>query len=325
MWQCAVVLVLGCGLVDAFSAVGSFRRPSLRQNQGRTDRRWSHEGALTSLSQFDSPSGEMEDTPVGGEGDVPPWQRFEDEFALHFTVPFPLSGALIGKGGETVRKIRAAGGESCRVAFANPEEGIPSPVRVVQISGSYDGVLNALDSLFDELQVSLQSNEKLLDKGWEPTREFSVHLYLPTEHVGAVIGVGGQTQRRIKGESGAGSMVVPLQDDQGRGPRLLYLGNDVQCDKKMVMRGNVGNLKVAFSMAARSLADSAQTFPDRVKAQGVSKKSLATLQKIVARAANARFPMREGESKFGRSGFAVEEAGAPDDTGFQEGTFAEAA
>jgi len=318
MTQAVLLAALCCSLTSAFSPLWQQRTvPPISQQIFRS---WSvrrisdplPSSALLQTEVEDAPAEEADTSAAvsetapetAPEGDGMVRREFPSyEFVVHFYIPSVFCGPLIGAGGSVIREIREATG--ARVEFAG---GGPAPIRLLQVAGEYEVVLATIERLFRTIEQAVRTSERLIEKGWDVTRPFSVHLFFPTPQFGALMGLAGETQRRIRTESGARTMLVPLQDEEGRGPRLIYLGNDIQCERKMIIKGDVDNVRQAMLMSVKALTDSAQQFPLRAKAEYLGKRKLATLQEILEKASQTRRIF--GSPGGGRGGYGSNQQGA---------------
>ncbi|OTF83645.1 hypothetical protein BLA29_001183 [Euroglyphus maynei] len=108
---------------------------------------------------------------------------------FEYPVSPQLIGLVIGKGGETIRKIQADSG--CKVQFDTTKVDAQGN-KICQFTGTQDAVNRALD-MVKEIIDTVTGGQGSIDE---------IRLVVPTSRTGTVIGRGGETIRALKQQSG---------------------------------------------------------------------------------------------------------------------------
>nr|XP_027198425.1 far upstream element-binding protein 1-like [Dermatophagoides pteronyssinus]XP_027198426.1 far upstream element-binding protein 1-like [Dermatophagoides pteronyssinus]XP_027198427.1 far upstream element-binding protein 1-like [Dermatophagoides pteronyssinus] len=108
---------------------------------------------------------------------------------FEYPVSPQLIGLVIGKGGETIRKIQADSG--CKVQFDTTKVDAQGN-KICQFTGTQDAVNRALD-MVKEIIDTVTGGQGSIDE---------IRLVVPTSRTGTVIGRGGETIRQLKQQSG---------------------------------------------------------------------------------------------------------------------------
>jgi far upstream element-binding protein len=109
-------------------------------------------------------------------------------------VPPQYIGLVIGKGGETIRRIQQESG--CKVQFDTTKVD-SSGNKVCQISGNPDAVKRAVDMVNEIVENAMQGRGPPKHRDGDEVR-----FGIPAHRTGAVIGRGGDTIKGLKQQSG---------------------------------------------------------------------------------------------------------------------------
>jgi len=120
-----------------------------------------------------------------------------------------LAGCIIGKGGSVISSIRRNCGGRLEVREGNRHAG---GERVVIIDGNEDEVMRLISEVFDHLA---RTPSRAWGERHEEDRTIEVMLVMPSVHMGALMGRGGQNMVRIR-EVGARVRVDSLKDAEER-------------------------------------------------------------------------------------------------------------
>ncbi|ORX88492.1 hypothetical protein K493DRAFT_77807 [Basidiobolus meristosporus CBS 931.73] len=137
--------------------------------------------------------------------------------SIEFSIPSSVVGLVIGRGGESLKRIERAQG--VKVQFS--QDHAPSdPERKVTIIGLPDDVEKAKDMILQTIEES-RANRAAGGGGGYGSRhsagpgQSTVYINVPNNKVGLVIGKGGETIRMLQERSGARITVTP---DSARDP-----------------------------------------------------------------------------------------------------------
>lgn len=121
---------------------------------------------------------------------------------VRLLIPGGRAGGLIGKGGETIMRLRNRSG--CGIDISRE----PTPTRTVVLSGSIAAILVAHEAILHEMSIveerrSAAPREVDQRQRSDATLSGSEQLQLPSDVIGKVIGRGGDVIREIRHTSGA--------------------------------------------------------------------------------------------------------------------------
>eukprot|EP00466_Bigelowiella_natans_P011085 jgi/Bigna1/145755/aug1.103_g20463 len=130
----------------------------------------------------------------GGRGDRDDRDRRHNQPRKEIKVPNGDVGLLIGRGGETIRRLQHDFG--CQIQIERkPRPG--SPNRVVTLSGPED----AIEKLHEDIR-GMMNNRRGGDRERGPQKERKV-IMVPGHMIGMIIGKGGETIRGLRQRTGA--------------------------------------------------------------------------------------------------------------------------
>ncbi|VDO34515.1 unnamed protein product, partial [Brugia timori] len=139
-------------------------------------------------------------------------------------IPSAAVGALIGKGGETMRNLKSESG--CRLQMSKNQEavftltasGILPPgtnERICLVKGKIASVLKVSDVILEKIREKVDNNtpSDIFDhKGME--RKNEMKLVVPNTSAGMVIGKSGARIKEIREQTGANIQVYPKAGSQ---------------------------------------------------------------------------------------------------------------
>ncbi|XP_054158147.1 far upstream element-binding protein 2-like [Oppia nitens] len=118
-------------------------------------------------------------------------QRYSN---VEVPVPPQYIGLVIGKGGETIRRIQQECG--CKVQFDTTKVD-PNGNKICQINGNPDPVKKAVDMVNEIVENAMQGRGPSKHRDGDEVR-----FTIPAHRTGAVIGRGGDTIKQLKQQSG---------------------------------------------------------------------------------------------------------------------------
>jgi len=138
-----------------------------------------------------------------GEDSSPHKRLAEDCLHLKLLIPSSSSGAIIGKGGETIAEIQKNTGTKMKMSKAN--DYYPGTTeRVLLVTGTKDAiedVVNMVVSKIAQFMGEKRASRPEMDDGSD--REKQIKLIVPNSTAGMIIGKGGAYVREMKERSGA--------------------------------------------------------------------------------------------------------------------------
>ncbi|KAK1436659.1 hypothetical protein QVD17_02441 [Tagetes erecta] len=168
---------------------------------------------------------------------------FDDQpTSRRMEIPSNKVGVLIGKSGDTIRTLQYSSG--ARIQITRDSEADPNAAtRPVQLIGSIESI-NKAERLIKEVIAEA-------DAGGSPSliaRGFSVHssgigeqlhLQVPNEKVGVIIGKGGETIKNLQTRSGARIQLIPQhlpEGDQSKERTVRVTGDrrQIEMAKEMI-------------------------------------------------------------------------------------------
>eukprot|EP00743_Colponemidia_sp_Colp-15_P003342 GILK01003611.1.p1 GENE.GILK01003611.1~~GILK01003611.1.p1 ORF type:complete len:385 (-),score=55.71 GILK01003611.1:235-1389(-) len=126
---------------------------------------------------------------------------------IKMMLPNAFVGAVIGKAGANIRKIREE--TPARVQIA---DSIPGQLeRLVTVSGPVTAVHLAFSFMFQKVQEGLATDSHSLFNSDANNMEMSIRLLIPNNQIGAVIGKGGVHIKEVRDSTG-GKIHIPKED-----------------------------------------------------------------------------------------------------------------
>lgn len=141
-------------------------------------------------------------------------------------VPRDVVGFVIGKGGETIKRIQQESG--CKVQFTMPDNGV-GPDRVCLLQGEPQQIDDATQKI-REIIDSSRSRGPPHSRGPPPNAPGvrSIEIPVPSHKCGIVIGKGGETIRQINQISGAHVEINKTTSDNPTVKHFIVRGTDSQ-------------------------------------------------------------------------------------------------
>ncbi|VDN07831.1 unnamed protein product [Thelazia callipaeda] len=129
-------------------------------------------------------------------------------------IPSAAVGALIGKGGETMRNLKSESG--CRLQMSKNQEVYPGTnERICLVKGKIASVLKVSNVILEKIREKVDNNtpSDIFDhKGME--RKNEMKLVVPNTSAGMVIGKSGARIKEIREQTGANIQVYPKAGSQ---------------------------------------------------------------------------------------------------------------
>ncbi|XP_051863158.1 RNA-binding protein Pasilla isoform X9 [Drosophila sulfurigaster albostrigata] len=174
---------------------------------------------------------------------TPPLQfqpSFSDTtFHMKILVPAVASGAIIGKGGETIASLQKDTG--ARVKMSKSHDFYPGTTeRVCLITGSVEGIMTVVDFIMDKIREKPDLTTKIIDAESKQAqeRDKQVKILVPNSTAGMIIGKGGAFIKQIKEESGSYVQISQKPKDVSLQERCITIIGDKENNKnacKMIL------------------------------------------------------------------------------------------
>ncbi|VDK58057.1 unnamed protein product, partial [Anisakis simplex] len=138
----------------------------------------------------------------------------EEIVQVKVLIPSAAVGAIIGKGGETMRSLKSESG--CRLQMSkNQEVYHGTNERICLVKGKIVSVLKVLDVMMEKIREKVDPNtpaDVFDHKGVDRTKEMK--LLVPNTSAGMVIGKSGARIKEIRDQTGANIQVYPKAGSQ---------------------------------------------------------------------------------------------------------------
>ncbi|XP_034487967.1 RNA-binding protein Nova-1 isoform X7 [Drosophila innubila] len=160
-------------------------------------------------------------------------------FHMKILVPAVASGAIIGKGGETIASLQKDTG--ARVKMSKSHDFYPGTTeRVCLITGSVDGIMTVVDFIMDKIREKPDLTTKIIDAESKQAqeRDKQVKILVPNSTAGMIIGKGGAFIKQIKEESGSYVQISQKPKDVSLQERCITIIGDKENNKnacKMIL------------------------------------------------------------------------------------------
>ncbi|KAF2347372.1 K domain type 1 [Trinorchestia longiramus] len=144
-------------------------------------------------------------------------------FHLKILVPSVASGAIIGKGGETIAQLQKETGARVKMSKANDFYPGTSE-RVCLITGNVDAIITVLTFVMEKVKEKPDPNAKADFEGKNSAdREKQLKILVPNSTAGMIIGKAGAYIKQIKEESGAYVQISQKAKDQSLAERCITI------------------------------------------------------------------------------------------------------
>uniref|UniRef100_A0A1I8PH66 K Homology domain-containing protein n=2 Tax=Stomoxys calcitrans TaxID=35570 RepID=A0A1I8PH66_STOCA len=163
----------------------------------------------------------------------------DSTYHMKILVPAVASGAIIGKGGETIASLQKDTG--ARVKMSKSHDFYPGTTeRVCLITGNVDGILAVLDFVMDKIREKPDLTSKILDADTKQSqeRDKQVKILVPNSTAGMIIGKGGAYIKQVKEESGSYVQISQKPKDISLQERCITIIGDKENNKnacKMIL------------------------------------------------------------------------------------------
>ncbi|XP_051863152.1 RNA-binding protein Pasilla isoform X3 [Drosophila albomicans] len=160
-------------------------------------------------------------------------------FHMKILVPAVASGAIIGKGGETIASLQKDTG--ARVKMSKSHDFYPGTTeRVCLITGSVEGIMTVVDFIMDKIREKPDLTTKIIDAESKQAqeRDKQVKILVPNSTAGMIIGKGGAFIKQIKEESGSYVQISQKPKDVSLQERCITIIGDKENNKnacKMIL------------------------------------------------------------------------------------------
>ncbi|XP_049304132.1 RNA-binding protein Pasilla isoform X2 [Bactrocera dorsalis] len=167
------------------------------------------------------------------------WCYGDSSYHMKILVPAVASGAIIGKGGETIASLQKDSG--ARVKMSKSHDFYPGTTeRVCLITGSVDGIMSVMDFIMDKIREKPDLTTKIIDTDSKQNqdRDKQVKILVPNSTAGMIIGKGGAFIKQIKEESGSYVQISQKPKDISLQERCITIIGDKENNKaacKMIL------------------------------------------------------------------------------------------
>ncbi|XP_017073472.1 RNA-binding protein Nova-1 isoform X2 [Drosophila eugracilis] len=167
------------------------------------------------------------------------WCYGETTYHMKILVPAVASGAIIGKGGETIASLQKDTG--ARVKMSKSHDFYPGTTeRVCLITGSTEAIMVVLEFIMDKIREKPDLTNKIVDAESKQTqeRDKQVKILVPNSTAGMIIGKGGAFIKQIKEESGSYVQISQKPKDVSLQERCITIIGDKENNKnacKMIL------------------------------------------------------------------------------------------
>jgi len=147
-------------------------------------------------------------------------------YYLKILVPGVASGAIIGKGGETIAQLQKETGARVKMSKAN--DYYPGTTeRVCLITGHVDAIITVLTFVMEKIKEKPDPNAKPEYDGKNAVdREKQLKILVPNSTAGMIIGKAGAYIKQIKEESGAYVQISQKAKDQSLAERCITINSN---------------------------------------------------------------------------------------------------
>ncbi|KAH8243480.1 hypothetical protein KR032_007759 [Drosophila birchii] len=183
----------------------------------------------------------------------------ETTYHMKILVPAVASGAIIGKGGETIASLQKDTGARVKMSKSHdfyPGESISmssyywqrtklllflgTTERVCLITGSTEAIMVVLEFIMDKIREKPDLTTKIIDAESKQTqeRDKQVKILVPNSTAGMIIGKGGAFIKQIKEESGSYVQISQKPKDVSLQERCITIIGDKENNKnacKMIL------------------------------------------------------------------------------------------
>uniref|UniRef100_A0A2P2HW32 RNA-binding protein Nova-1-like n=1 Tax=Hirondellea gigas TaxID=1518452 RepID=A0A2P2HW32_9CRUS len=144
-------------------------------------------------------------------------------YHLKILVPSVASGAIIGKGGETIAQLQKETGARVKMSKAN--DFYPGTTeRVCLITGNVDAIITVLTFVMEKIKDKPDPNAKTDYDGKNAAdREKQLKILVPNSTAGMIIGKAGAYIKQIKEDSGAYVQISQKAKDQSLAERCITI------------------------------------------------------------------------------------------------------
>ncbi|XP_055850945.1 RNA-binding protein Pasilla isoform X8 [Episyrphus balteatus] len=163
----------------------------------------------------------------------------DSTYHMKILVPAVASGAIIGKGGDTIASLQKDSG--ARVKMSKSHDFYPGTAeRVCLITGSVEGIMNVIDFIMDKIREKPDLNTKIVDIDAKQAqeRDKQVKILVPNSTAGMIIGKGGAYIKQVKEESGSYVQISQKPKDISLQERCITIIGDKENNKnacKMIL------------------------------------------------------------------------------------------
>ena len=149
---------------------------------------------------------------------------------LKILVPATASGAIIGKGGETIAEIQKQ--TATRIKMSKATDFYPGTTeRVGLIQGPAESILTVMDFIAEKVTEKPDPSAKPaidFDNKLPAEREKQVKVIIPNSTAGMIIGKGGSFIKTVKDESGAFIQISQKSKDATLPERVVTIIGKLQ-------------------------------------------------------------------------------------------------
>ncbi|XP_022209341.2 RNA-binding protein Nova-1 isoform X4 [Drosophila obscura] len=195
--------------------------------------------ASASVAATAAATSQQQALPLGNYKTASCWCYGETTYHMKILVPAVASGAIIGKGGETIASLQKDTG--ARVKMSKSHDFYPGTTeRVCLITGSTEAIMVVLDFIMDKIREKPDLTTKIIDAESKQTqeRDKQVKILVPNSTAGMIIGKGGAFIKQIKEDSGSYVQISQKPKDVSLQERCITIIGDKENNKnacKMIL------------------------------------------------------------------------------------------
>ncbi|XP_034661962.1 RNA-binding protein Nova-1 isoform X4 [Drosophila subobscura] len=195
--------------------------------------------ASASIAATAAATSQQQALPLGNYKTASCWCYGETTYHMKILVPAVASGAIIGKGGETIASLQKDTG--ARVKMSKSHDFYPGTTeRVCLITGSTEAIMVVLDFIMDKIREKPDLTTKIIDAESKQTqeRDKQVKILVPNSTAGMIIGKGGAFIKQIKEDSGSYVQISQKPKDVSLQERCITIIGDKENNKnacKMIL------------------------------------------------------------------------------------------
>ncbi|ORY47397.1 hypothetical protein BCR33DRAFT_96500 [Rhizoclosmatium globosum] len=163
------------------------------------------------------------------------------KISKEITIPADMVGMIIGRGGETLKKIQADTGVS-KIQISQDHDS-SDPIRRISLIGT-DAEIERAKKVIEDIVASGDRKSGGGGSHYGPGRGQTVTMEVPGERVGLVIGRGGETIKMLQQKTGARITVVQDGNPRQGYKTVTIQGTDAQIEESKKMISDIVEARV---------------------------------------------------------------------------------